>query len=200
MTVIAGLDLSLVSAGVAVVTERDSTGAACPIILTSCGRKGREGETYKQRSRRIRKQVFDVLALLEPAGHLDLAVIEGPIYGGTMLPSYFDRAGLFHGLYGALDARNVPVAVIPPTTGHIFTTGKGSLPKDPKQFKPLILASVQKLLPDAIIANDDQADALGLAWMGAMSLGIPMPFRAQRWQYEAVHTAVWPHGKPVRYG
>jgi Holliday junction resolvasome RuvABC endonuclease subunit len=198
MTTIAGIDLSLVSAGVAVVT--DATGAACPTVLTSCGRTGREGETYKQRSRRVRKQVFDLMKLLDPAGKLDMAVIEGPIYGGTFTGSYFDRAGLFHGVYGALDSRNVPIAVIPPTTGHIFTTGKGSLPKDPRAFKPLILESVQKLLPDRTIANDDQADALGLAWMGAMSLGIKMPFRAQRWQYEAVHTAVWPHGKPVRYG
>lgn len=198
MTTIAGLDLSLTSAGVAVVT--DATGVACPTILTSCGRTGREGETYKQRSRRVRKQVFDVMKLLEPAGKLDLAVIEGPIYGGNFTGSYFDRAILWGGVYGALDALNVPIAVIPPTQGHIFTTGKGSMPKDPRAFKPLILESVQKLLPDRTIANDDQADALGLAWMGAMSLGITMPFRAQRWQYEAVHSAVWPHGKPVRYG
>lgn len=198
MTVIAGLDLSLVNAGVVVVT--DATDVAYPTIIQSCGRDGREGETYKQRSRRIRKQVHDVLQILEPAGKLDMAVIEGPIYGGNFTGSYFDRAILWGGVYGALDARNVPVAVIPPTTGHIFTTGKGSMPKDPKAFKAIILSSVRKLLPHANIANHDVADAAGLALMGAMSLGVPMPFRAQRWQYEAVHTAVWPHGKPVRYG
>lgn len=198
MTTIAGLDLSLVNAGVVVVT--DDSGIACPTILESCGRDGREGETYRQRSRRVRKQVHDVLQLLEPAGKLDMAVIEGPIYAGKFLPSYFDRAILWGGVYGALDARNVPIAVIPPTTGHTFTTGKGSMPKDPKAFKALILSSVRKLLPDTNIASHDVADAAGLALMGAMSLGITMPFRAQRWQYEAVHTAVWPHGKPVRYG
>ncbi|HEX3990758.1 MAG TPA: hypothetical protein VHX39_06270 [Acetobacteraceae bacterium] len=192
------MDLSLVNAGVVVVT--DDAGVACPTIIRSCGRDGREGETYRQRSRRVRKQVRDVLELLDPAGELDMAVLEGPIYGGNFTGSYFDRAILWGGVYGALDARNVPVAVIPPTTGHIFTTGKGSMPKDPKAFKALIVSSVQKMLPNSPIANHDVADAAGLALMGAMSLGISMPFRAQRWQYEAVHTAVWPHGKPVRYG
>lgn len=197
MTTIAGLDLSLTSAGVVVVT--DATGVACPTILASCGRKGREGETYRQRSRRVRKQVFDVLKLLEPAGKLDMAVIEAPIYS-QFSGSYFDRAGLWHGVYGALDARNVPIAVIPNNTGHIFTTGKGSLPKDPDAFKPLILQCVRDMLPDTTIANHDIADAVALALMGHMSLGVKVPFRPRRWQYEAVHTAVWPHGKPVRYG
>lgn len=201
MTTVVGLDLSLVNSGVVVVRDDVSIErAACPVLLRSCGRKGREGENYRTRSRRVRKQVRDVLDLLIPVGLIDLAVIEGPIYAGNFTGSYFDRAGVWHGVFGALDARNIPIAVIPPTTGHIFTTGKGSLPKDPKAFKPLIVRSVAEMLPGVSIPDDDVADAAGLALMGAMSLGIPMPFRIRRWHAEAVHTAIWPHNLRVHHG
>lgn len=200
MTTVVGLDLSLVNAGVAAVsTDRhDHAGIAWPWYLRCCGRDGHKGEDYRKRSRRVRKQTRDVCALLEPVGRPDLVVIEGPIYGGTIMPSYFDRAALFHGVYGYLDARDIPIAVVSPTNGHLFTTGKGSLPNDPERLKELIVECVRAMVPGVSIANHDIADALGLAFMGAMSLGLAVPFRPHRWQYEAVYTPAWPHGRPVQ--
>lgn len=201
MTTIVGLDLSLRSAGVAGVsdaTNADHIGIAWPYVTRTCGRDGRKGEDYQRRSRRVRKQTRDVLALALDTTTPDLVVIEGPIYAGTMMPSYFDRAGLFHGVYGALDARNIPIAVVSPTTGHQFVTGKGSLPKQPDRLKAHILDHMRRLVPDVTVANPDIADALGLAYMGALSLGLRLPWRPHRWQYEAVYTASWPHGRPVQ--
>lgn len=199
MTTVVGLDLSLVNAGVAAVsTERhDHVGIAWPWYLRSVGEEGRKGDDYRKRSRRVRRQTRAVMDLLEPIGRPDLAVIEGPIYGGTIMPSYFDRAALFHGVYGNLDARGIPIAVVSPTTGHLFTTGKGSLPGDPEALKALIVESVRAMVPEVSIANHDIADALGLAFMGAMSLGLRVPWRPRRWQFEAVFTPAWPHGRPV---
>lgn len=200
MTTVAGLDLSLVNAGIAGIADDrvDHAGIAWPWHLRCCGRDGDKDEGYRERSRRVRRQAADVMKHLEPLGHIDLAVIEGPIYGGTIYPSYFDRAALFHAVYGALDARKIPVAVVSPTTGHMFTTGKGSLPKDPERLKGLILDCVRAMVPDVFVANHDIADALGLAFMGGMSLGMKMPFRPQRWQYSSVYTPTWPHGQPIQ--
>jgi len=198
MTTILGLDLSLTRAGIAVVddTRDDHPGIAWPWYLRCCGRDGNKDEGYRERSRRVRTQSHNVMSLLEPVGDIDLAVIEGPIYGGKILPSYFDRAALFHAVYGALDHRRIPIAVVSPTTGHMFTTGKGSMPKDPDALKGMILAAVRAMVPTVRVANHDIADALGYAFMGGMSLGLKMPFRPQRWQYSSVYTPVWPHGQP----
>lgn len=200
MTTVVGLDLSLTNAGIAVIddTRDDHPGIAWPWHLRCCGENGSEGATWRQRNRRIRRQAALVMRHLEPAGKIDLAVVEGPIYGGTILPSYYDRAALTHAVYGALDGRGIPIVMVSPTAGHVFTTGKGSLPKDPKRLKGLILESVRALVPDVRVYNDDIADALGLAFMGGMSLGLKMPFRPLRRHYEQVYTQEWPHGRPIQ--
>ncbi|WP_431231504.1 hypothetical protein ACQ856_18250 [Mycolicibacterium psychrotolerans] len=201
MTTVVGLDLSLTNAGIAGVSDTlyaDHQGIAWPGHLRCCGRDGSKDEGYRERSRRVRTQAAHVMKQLEPLGKIDLAVIEGPIYGGTIMPSYFDRAGLFHAVYGQLDYRKIPVAIISPTSGHMFTTGKGSMPKNPELLKPLILESVRALVPDVFVANHDIADALGYAFMGGMSLGMRMPFRPKARHHHQVHTATWPHGRPVQ--
>ncbi|OCB44720.1 hypothetical protein A5721_18800 [Mycobacterium vulneris] len=199
MTTVAGFDLSLTNAGIAVVSDdrADHPGIGWPWHLRCCGRDGSKDEGYRQRNRRVRRQSAEVMQHLEPVGAIDLAVIEGPIYGGNFMPSYFDRAALFHAVYGALDARKIPIAVISPTAGHVFTTGKGSLPKDPGRLKTLIHESVQALVPTVKVYNHDIADALGYAFMGAMSLGVKMPFRPQRRHFEQVYSTTWPHGRPI---
>lgn len=192
MTTVVGLDLSLTNAGIAVVADSRRAGVAWPFLLRTCGRDGHKGEDYRRRSRRVRKQVRDITDILAACGRPDLVVIEGPIYGGTFLPSYFDRAILFGGVYAYFDARDIPIAVVPPATGHMFTTGKGSMPKNPEALKPAIVAAVSAMVPGVAVADHDIADALGYAFMGAMALGVALPFRARRWQHEAVRNVVWP--------
>lgn len=197
MSYIVGLDPSLTSFGIAIVGAEDR---GVPSLLRSVGEEGRkeDAKNYPKRMRRIGRQKADVIRIVEANTGWDiaLAVMEGPIYGGSFTGNYFDRAILFGGVYSAFSSRNIPIAIIPPTTGHTFTTGKGSMPKDPKAFKPLILSSVRALVPDHYVANDDIADALGLAFMGQMALGHRPPFRPQRWQHAAVHGSQWPHGAP----
>lgn len=202
---IVGLDLSLTSAGIAVLsTDTPARGSAgCyPTLLRCVGEAGKKDDDYRTRSRRIRRQTRAVVDTVNRATGFDgvqrpdisLAVIEGPIYGMQMLGAYFDRAALFHGVYGALDARNIPIAVIPPTTGHQFTTGVAHADKK------LIVAEVAKWWPDVRIANDDIADALGYALMGAMHSGLRPPFRAGARHHNAIASASWPFAAPRRAG
>lgn len=203
MTTVVGLDLSLTSAGIAGLTTNTEArpGILWPAVLECVGRDGHKGEDYRRRNRRVRAQTGKVIAALDRLGPIDLVAIEGPIYAGNVKPSYFDRAALFHFVYGALDARNIPIAVIPPTTGHVFTTGVGSLPKDPKRLKALIVESMRATVPDIRLgANDDLADALGLAFMAGMARGAKLPFLPRQRHYNAVYTATWPKGEePPRW-
>jgi Holliday junction resolvasome RuvABC endonuclease subunit len=189
-TRIVGLDLSLTSTGVVVLESVD--GIAWPAqAFRSIGEAGSRTDTYVQRSRRIRTQCRAIMEQIDFAqcdDHVGLAVIEGPLYGVKTMPSYFDRAGLFHGVFAALDARGIPVAVIPPTTGHQFVTGKGHAEKKH------ILAEVKRWWPATYVANDDVADAAGLALMGAMHSGWRPPFRPAARHYHAIATAQWPAG------
>lgn len=198
---VVGLDLSLTSTGVAVLSAQGAE--LYPLLLRCVGEDGKRTDTYQQRSRRVRAQcrAIDlcigtaVPEYLRPGAaghHVALAVVEGPIYAGKLLPSYFDRAGLFHGVFGSLDARGVPIAVIPSTTGHQFVTGRGHPVDDRKSD---IIAEVAKWWPQGPrIHNGDQADALGLALMGAMQLGHKPPFRPRARHYNALATATWPVG------
>jgi len=190
---IVGLDLSLTSTGIAVLTP--CANGVRPIRLRSVGEDGRRDDDYQRRSRRVRAQASAVLRTVMDAtdgGHIALVVLEGPIYAGKLLPSYFDRAGLFHGVYGAFDARDVPIAVIPNNTGHQFVTGRAR-PADSK--KSDIVEEAAKWWPNGPrVHNSDEADALGLAVMGAMHLGHKPPFWPRARHYNAIASASWPGG------
>lgn len=189
---IVGLDLSLTSAGIAVLLPT-SGGTVHPVLLRCVGEVGKKTDSYAQRSRRVRAQCRAVLELLTDPTPIALAVVEGPVYGQKTLPSYFDRAGLFHGVYGALDARGIPVAVIPPNTGHTFVTGRAK-PLDDK--KSDIVEEARRWWPAGPrVHNSDEADALGLALMGAMQLGHTPPFKARARHYNAIYSATWPLGE-----
>jgi hypothetical protein len=110
--------------GIAILSTPPSalsaTTRAHPSLLRCVGETGHKDDDYRKRSRRVRKQTRAIIETLDNATGFDdiaIAVIEGPIYGVKMLGAYFDRAAVFHGVYGALDARDIPIAVIPPTTG-----------------------------------------------------------------------------------
>jgi Holliday junction resolvasome RuvABC endonuclease subunit len=192
MSYIVGLDLSLTSTGIAVLSNLPPAVKMCgdvaPAVLRSVGEDGKRADSYRTRSRRVRRQCTAIMRILDGYldGYVTLAVIEGPVYAGKVLPSYFDRAGLFHGIYGALDARGIPIAVVSPTTGHQFVTGKGHADKSD------IVVEASKWWPEVFVHNDDEADALGYAAMGAMHAGLKLPFRPRARHYNAVATVDWP--------
>lgn len=187
MSIVVGIDLSLTSAGIAIL--RDGK----PIQITHVGHKGRDGASYQNRSRRVRSQCQTVLRVLDPPLHprpawiistIDLAVIEGPSYG-SQFGHEFDRAALWHGVYGALEARGVPIAVIAPNTLKLWFTGDGA-------------ASKQRMTDTAMarfvepISTHDEADAIGAAVAGAYWLGDPIPFEPSQRQREALDKVQWP--------
>jgi hypothetical protein len=190
--IIAGLDLSLTSAGIAVLTDGK------PTLLTSVGHGGHNADSYLTRSRRIVSQSRAVIDTLDRAPTLsdprrpsgthwryDLAVIEGPSYGSNM-PSNHDRAGLWWGVYSALAAKRVPVAVVAPLTRAKWATGKGNAQK------PAVLAAVRQSWLSLRIANDDQADALTLAAMGTVWLGGELHWPIEKWRHTGLAAVAWP--------
>lgn len=161
--IVAGIDPSLTSAGIAVL--RDGS----PILLRSIGFPSHDGASYTDRGRRIVAQARHIMASLLPGGTPDLVVLEGPAYHAAYGHA-FDRAGLWWGVFTALRAKLVPVAVMPPTTLKQWATGKGNADK------PIVLAVVRSWWPDVKITNHDIADACVLAAAGTLRLDGPVPF------------------------
>ncbi|MCV7100062.1 hypothetical protein [Mycobacterium palustre] len=99
-----------------------------------------------------------------------------------------DCAGLWWGLYSGLRARKIPIAVITPGTRSKWATGSG------RADKRAVLAAVRATwAPWAkLITNDDVADALVLAEIGARHLGGQLHFPARRRHVEALAGISWP--------
>jgi hypothetical protein len=188
MSIVAGLDLSLTNAGIAVLTD------GRPTLLTSVGHGGKNGASWEQRSRRIVSQSRAVIGAITGNGSgapewldmtltkIDLAVIEGPSYASEF-GDQFDRAALWWGVYSALSAKRVPIAVVAPGTLKKWATGKGNAKK------PDVLAAAKEWCRPR---NHDEADSAWLALMGAHYLGDPMPFPMAAWRINGMEAVKWP--------
>jgi crossover junction endodeoxyribonuclease RuvC len=179
--IVAGIDPSLTSAGVAILTN------GTPTHISRHGFPGHNGATYQTRSRRIRKQVRDIT---QAVGHPDLAIIEEHPYAIRISASEFDRSGLWHGIYGALDAKNIPIVVMNNMTAKAWITGTG------RATKADIIATINAWWRNTAlfepIDSDDIADALGLAAIGAHHLGDPLPFPTKPRHTTALENIQWP--------
>lgn len=186
--IVAGIDPSLVCTGIAVLVDGQ------PELITTTGLHGHDADSYRTRSRRVRSVCRAVIAVIAPL-HADLVVLEGPAYG-TQLGSAFDRSGLWHGLYAALDAKNTPIAVVAPQTRSRFATGRG------KAQKADVLAAVRQWWPHYrhLITNSDCADALVLATIGALKLGEALPFHPKERHYAALEAVAWPESNESKVG
>ncbi|MFF7553617.1 hypothetical protein ACFZA9_12105 [Streptomyces olivaceus] len=150
---VAGLDISLTGTGVATLggTTRVPT-------------KGRRRDSLLERHARM-KHIADTV--LTEVGHVDLACVEGPIAYSTPGGSTWDRGGLWWRIVSGLLERDIPVAVIPPTSRAKYATGSGA------SRKAAVLESAQRRY-GAILESDDEADALILRAMGMEWLGTPL--------------------------
>ncbi|QEA10834.1 RuvC-like resolvase [Mycobacterium phage Weirdo19] len=207
-----GLDTSLTRAGIAITSlDRplgDRSALAWPTVLTHRGEAGSKDATYDERGRRLVRQAKAIMGVVDEARRLGadirLAVIEGPSYGQSSMPSYYDRAGLWWAVVTALQARAVPFAVVTPDHRAKFICGvKPPMGKDRDRAKKLIVDEtrarwnypdgpelVREFIPRRM--NHDQADALGLADMGVVKLGWPTPWQKRRRHVENVHLTTWP--------
>jgi Holliday junction resolvasome RuvABC endonuclease subunit len=178
--IVAGVDPSLTSAGVAVLKD------GWPVHVSHHGLNGHDGASWTSRSRRVRWTCGQIItALATCTDGIDLVMIEGPSYG-SKFGSAFDRAGLWHGLYAALDARKVPVGVVAPQTRAKWAAGTA------RAEKREVLDAVRTWYPEQSIANDDEADALVLATIGAFHLGEPMPFEVKPRHTTGLEKVAWP--------
>lgn len=65
---------------------------------------------------------------------------------------------------------------------------------DRKARKARVLAAVREMWPDETIRNDDEADALALATIGAHHLGWPLPFETKERHTTGLQAVEWPEG------
>lgn len=179
--IVVGIDPSLTSTGIAVLLDGQ------PTTLRAIGHNNPNGHDYAHRSDRIVSQTRTVIRLIENTCLPDLAVIEGPAYGAN-LPSHYDRAGLFWGLYSTLRARRIPAAVVAPKTRALWATGNGNADK------PMVLAALRAHFPNIRIGNHDIADAAALATLGTFWLShgqLCQPEKPR--QIAAAQTVKWPN-------
>lgn len=162
---IVGIDLSLTGTGLAEYDLDDGQ-----FLTHTYGTKGKKTDTYAMRGTRL-ADMADYIVDWITAGDSDpvLAVIEGPSYG-SVNGSQHDRSGLWWLVTSGLQAEDIPVLVVAPRTRAKYATGSGAAKKD------VVLAHVVEQYADVTesrIANDNEADALTLAAMGARYWGEP---------------------------
>jgi Holliday junction resolvasome RuvABC endonuclease subunit len=184
MSTVVGVDPSLTSAGIVAIRDGD------PVMITSLGHPGRDGASWVDRARRVRSQgraVARIVIAREP----DLVVIEGPLLHGPNTGSAFDRYALFLcGLVDQLDVARLPIAVVHNQTRATWATGKGE-----SKSKRDVFAAIKAEWPDWVtrhLTNDDRADALVLAAMGAVHLGDTLPIVVPDWRLNNLDAVAWP--------
>lgn len=153
---IAGLDLSLTSAGVALVQP----GGAVSVhrVRPPAAAKATVHE-------RLKVLYTEVRQLVHGATHI---TVEGPSFGSQ---GQHKMGGMWwivmHVLW--LDNPDAEVVVVAPTTLKIYATGQGN-----KLEKDEIALMVARRYPEVDIRNNDMADALVAAAMTADQLGCPL--------------------------
>ena len=185
---VVGLDPSLTACGIAILRPADgfsATGSARVTFLRSVGRSGRKGDGWERRSARIVAQTRRIVAHV-PA-EATLVVLEAMPAHMPPQPYLGDRWALWFGVHSALNGR-VPIAVVNPSTRARWATGKGTAAKAD------VLAAVREQWPNERIADDNQADALTLASIGAHYLGWPLPFETKPRHTTGLQAVEWPEG------
>lgn len=160
---VVGIDLSLTATGLADLDLDEGTFTN----VDTYGTKGKRGDKYADRGARLLGMANHIITWAT-AGVYDpeLVVIEGPSIGSRN-GSQFDRSGLWWLVVSGLLARDIPVLVVPPKTRAKYATGNGNSGKD------VVLAHVIEQYADLAsdrIGNDNEADAVVLAAMGARYL------------------------------
>jgi Holliday junction resolvasome RuvABC endonuclease subunit len=184
--IVIGIDPSLTATGIARVDTEDQLYATTTTIAS----RGSKDADLTSRRDRLAKLVRDidahVLGLPYPdAAPTTLVVIEAPSLGQTRQGGTLDRHGLWWMLIDRIHTLRYPVVAVPPTCRAKYATGKGNADKD------TVLLAVARRYPHVDVANNNEADALALAAMGARSLGQPIDDLPQA-HLEAMVKVPWP--------
>lgn len=180
---VGGLDISLTSTGVAIITQR--VNGVCLANVTTITSTGKRGASYLSRGKRLlglRNEMIHALATC------CLVVVERPV---IMIRSadIMDRLGLWWATVGRLQDLGIAVAVANATTCKKAITGHGD------SGKGAMVDAIKRLYPDVQLnpkgnAAEDEADALALAHAGAVWSGWQVP-TLQR-HIDSLDKIAWP--------
>lgn len=163
MSRIIGIDPSLTSTGLAVIDTEDRL----VVPVWTVGSSGHRADPWHARHARFRALTAQIIATTD-ADDADLAVIEAPTLGQGRQGGHLDRHGLWWSIYGALADLHVTVVPVSSATRQKYATGKGNAGKDQ------VLLAVARRYPHIEVANNNEADAVVLAAIGARYLGEPV--------------------------
>ncbi|WP_346007268.1 crossover junction endodeoxyribonuclease RuvC [Janibacter terrae] len=162
MTMIIGIDPSLTGTGLALLDTDDHLVIPTETLTST----GKVTASTDERLERILTIVETVI--YKAVEHKsDLAVIEAPAFSRNNAGTW-DRAGLWWLLVSRLAEARIETTTIPPTTRAKYATGRGNAGKDE------VLLAVAKRYPHVDVRDNNQADALVLAAIGAHLAGHPI--------------------------
>lgn len=188
--IVVGIDPSLTGAGLAILRDGG------PVLLRSLPTPT-DIKDWDHRVRRITRQTWQIVRAIESKGRPDLVLIEAPLTFGTDGDAY-DRYALFVELVRQFQAWKTPIVVVHNLTRCKWATGKGgksSKDLTTKQHKREVTAAVRATWKPwaGHITDDNIADALSLAEIGARYLGEPLHFPPARRHIEIMHNSIqWP--------
>jgi len=159
MTTVIGIDPSLTGTGYAFI-DNDGTVADLATIKTET--------TTDDIASRLARFDFILSEFGSAIDYADLVIIEQPAYSSRSGKQH-DRSGLWWYLVQhVVEFQRTPIVEIEPHCRAKYATGKGNAGKDQ------VLAAVVRRYLSADVEDNNQADALVLAAMGARWLGHPI--------------------------
>jgi crossover junction endodeoxyribonuclease RuvC len=183
MTVILGVDSSLTGTGLARLNT------AHPAQPWAVHRLKTNAPTVASHDATHRRIIGIAKGITHFAnGDPDLVVMEAPAYS-SITGRVHERAGLWWLTYDHMREEfgtDVPVLVVEPNVRIKYATGNGRSGKD-----EVMIAAVKRY-PAAEITNNDEADAVILAAMGARLMGEPVEQRLAKNQLDAMKTLALP--------
>jgi Holliday junction resolvasome RuvABC endonuclease subunit len=182
---IVGIDPSLSATGLAVIRVFGD-GRETTIECQSIESKSIPNAGYPETLGRLRALAARILRAAKAGaeeGDGFVIVMEGPVFGQAT-GQYHTRAGLFWLLYHLLEKIGFLV-IVEPTKLKRYVTGKGNAKKD------LVFGDVIRNY-GALVLDNNQADALGLAAMAARELGSPVEKSVHKVTPAALEGVRWP--------
>lgn len=159
-----GLDLSLTRSGVAFVGGPLDGG----IETYSFGRAGKRGDSLLQRHARLLALQNEIVGTLAENIEWPLVAVIEDVPFGTPGGSVTDRAGLWWMVVNELVRQEIPVVAVNVSKVKIYAVGRAN-----KVEKDEIMLTTARRYPEAPIKNNDEADAVNLAMIGARLVGRP---------------------------
>jgi crossover junction endodeoxyribonuclease RuvC len=170
---VVGLDLDLAKCGIGIITHRPDRGdclvtsarVTAPLRKTGpVNVKGKSIETLSDRHSRI-------VDIAGQACHValtaELVMIENK-FAGSPGGKSIDRHGAYWWVVGRCLRKGIAVVEVAPASVKLAIAGDG------RADKAKVSGALARLWPDFAIGSEDEADAVGLAHLGAVYLGWPV--------------------------